>query len=433
MKQQHVRFSIAAALAALCAPAAHAVDVTAGDWKLSFDGNVNADYIYSNCESLDKAQAIGGGLTCTAPGDGQRSSSSVSNGLLPAALSISAATTQAGYDIAVTFGLYPGISTNDGGSPNLGNTSTTRNTALGSAGLDVRQVFLTFGNKEMGTVLAGRNIGLFGADAILNDMTLLGVGAGGSNAAPTNTSLGSIGYGYIYTDWLAQINYTTPDINGIKVTVGIFDPVESLTDGTGAQPKATPGFHGKVAYKSDYGLYLSASFLWEKQEFQRATGFDPVTGDLLLVPGQKVSYDGTGFDFGGKYDIPGGFQVAAWLYYAKGLGTTGLFVYGADADPLSAGYGESRKSYGGLAQVTYKIPETNLKLGFNYGSSRLSRADNETNPTLVKLNDKFTLGVYDQLTPNLMLLAEGTSMWSRNQLGDENKAWVANVGAFVSF
>jgi predicted porin len=433
MKQQHVRFSIAAALAALCAPAAHAVDVTAGDWKLSFDGNVNADYIYSNCESLDKAQTIGGGLTCTAPGDGQRSSSSVSNGLLPAALSISAATTQAGYDIAVTFGLYPGISTNDGGSPNLGNTSTTRNTALGTAGLDVRQVFLTFGNKEMGTVLAGRNIGLFGADAILNDMTLLGVGAGGSNAAPTNTSLGSIGYGYIYTDWLAQINYTTPDMNGLKVTVGIFDPVESLTDGTGPQPKATPGFHGKVAYKSDYGLYLSASFLWEKQEFQRATGFDPVTGDLLLVPAQKVSYDGTGFDFGGKYDIPGGFQVAAWLYYAKGLGTTGLFVNGADANPLSAGYGESRKSYGGLAQVTYKIPETNLKLGFNYGSSRLSRADNETNPTLVKLNDKFTLGVYDQLTPNLMLLAEGTSMWSRNQLGDENKAWVANVGAFVSF
>lgn len=433
MKQQHVRFSIAAALAALCAPAAHAVDVTAGDWKLSFDGNVNADYIYSNCESLDSAKTIGGGLTCTAPGDGQRSSSSVSNGLLPAALSISAATTQAGYDIAVTFGLYPGISTNDGGSPNLGNTSSTRNTALGSAGLDVRQVFLTFGNKEMGTVLAGRNIGLFGADAILNDMTLLGVGAGGSNAAPTNTSLGSIGYGYIYTDWLAQINYTTPDMNGVKVTVGIFDPVESLTDGTGPTPKVSPGFHGKVAYKSDYGLYLSASFLWEKQEFQRGTGFDPVTGDLLLVPGQKVSYDGTGFDFGGKYDIPGGIQVAAWLYYAKGLGTTGLFVNGADANPLSAGYGESRKSYGGLMQVTYKIPESNFKLGFNYGSSRLSRADNETNPTLVKLNDKFTLGVYDQLTPNLMLLAEGTSMWSRNQLGDENKAWVANVGAFVSF
>jgi predicted porin len=427
MKQQHIRFSIAALVAAMCAPAAHAVDVTAGDWKLSFDGNVNADYIYSNCASLDSAKTIGGGLTCVAPGDGQRSSSSVSNGLLPAALSISAATTQAGYDIAVTFGLYPGISTNDGGSPNLGNTAGPRNTALGTAGLDVRQVFLTFGNADMGTVLAGRNIGLFGADAILNDMTLLGVGANGSNAAPTNTSLGSIGYGYIYTDWLAQINYTTPDLNGVKVTVGIFDPLESLTDGTGPQPKATPGFHGKIAFKNGGPLYLSASFLWEKQEFQRKDAF----GDLLS--GQKVSYDGAGFDFGGKYDLPGGIQIAAWAYYAKGLGTTGLFINGADADPTSLGYGESRKSYGGLAQITYKLPETNIKLGANYGTSRLSRADNEVNPTLVHLNDKFTLGVYDQLTPNLMLLAEGTSMWSRNQVSEENKAWVANVGAFVSF
>jgi predicted porin len=434
MKQQHIRFSIAAALAAMCAPAAHAVDVTAGDWKLSFDGNVNADYIYSNCESLDKAVdkqglplSIGGGLTCVAPGDGQRSSSSVSNGLLPAALSISAATTQAGYDIGVTFGLYPGISTNDGGSPNLGSTTGNRNVALGTAGLDVRQVFLTFGNKEMGTVLAGRNIGLFGADAILNDMTLLGVGANGSNAAPTNTSLGSIGYGYIYTDWLAQINYTTPDLSGFKVTLGIFDPLESLTDGTGPTPKATPGFHGKIAYKPGGALYLSASFIYEKQEFQRSDALGN------LITGQKVSYDGTGFDFGGKYDLPMGFQVAAWGYYAKGLGTTGLFINSADTDPTSPGYGENRKSYGALAQVTYKIPETNHKLGVNYGTSRLSRADNEVNPTLVKLNDKVSLGVYDQLTPNLMLLAEGTTMWSKNQVGDENKAWVANVGAFVSF
>jgi hypothetical protein len=439
MKQQHILSpnptrravawapGIAAALGAICAPAANAaIDVTAGDWKLSFTGNVNADYIYSNCEALNSAATVAGGLTCVAAGDGQRSSSSVSNGLLPAALAFSAATTQAGYDIAVTFGLYPGISTNDGGSPNLGNTSTTRNTALGTASLDVRQVFLTFGNSDMGTVLAGRNIGLFQADAILNDMTLLGVGAGGSNASPTNTSLGSIGFGYIYTDWLAQINYTTPSIGGAKITVGIFDPVESLTDGTGATPKSTPGFHGKIAYKASDTLYLSASFLWEKQEFQRSD----VLGNL--IPGAKMTYDGYGFDAGGKFDF-GGFEIAAWGYYAKGVGTTGLFVYSADTDPASAGYGEGRKSYGGLAQLTYKIPETNLKLGVNYGTSRLSRADGEINTLLVKKNDKVSIGVYDQLTPNLLLLAEGTPMWSRNQVGDENKAFVVNVGAFVSF
>ena len=170
---------------------------------------------------------VAGGLACIGT---PRSDTHLFREQRPAAggaFGISAATTQGGYDLGVTFGLYPGISTNDGGSPNLQPTPRRpRNTALGTARLDVRQVFLTFGNKDMGTVMAGRNIGLFGADAILNDMTLLGVGAGnGDYAAPANTSLGSIGLGYIYTDWLAQIDYTTPDLSGLKVTVGIFDPV----------------------------------------------------------------------------------------------------------------------------------------------------------------------------------------------------------------
>ena len=426
MKQQHIRYSIAVALAAACVPAAHAVDVTSGDWKLSFDGNVNAHYIYSSCAPANTAAAVAGGLSCIGSSDGVRNSSSVSNGLLPAALSISAATTQAGYDIGVTFGLYPGISTNDGGRPNIG--SPISNTALGTAGLDVRQVFLTFGNKEMGTVMAGRNIGLFGADAILNDMTLLGVGGGNGNyAAPTNTSLGSIGLGYIYTDWLAQINYTTPDISGLKITLGIFDPVESLTDAGrgGATPKSTPGFHGKVAYKMGTALYLSASFLWQKQDINvtQATG-----GPF----GRRISYNGRGGDIGGKYDF-GGFQVAGWYYYGKGLGTTGLFVNGAVEDPTSVAYGNERTSNGFLAQVTYKFPATNFKLGVNYGTSKLDQADGELVPALLSRNDKGTLGLYDQLTPNLLLLAEVSRIRSFNQAGAQNQSTNGNIGAFVSF
>ena len=105
-------------------------------------------------------------------------------------------------------------------------------TALGTAGLDVRQVYLTFGNKDMGTFLVGRQIGLFGEDVILNDMTLLGVGGpgGAATTAPGNTTLGGIGLGYIYTDWLAQIDYTTPDFAGFTLTGGIFEPIDSLSD-----------------------------------------------------------------------------------------------------------------------------------------------------------------------------------------------------------
>jgi len=424
MKQQPLRYSIVAALVAACAPAAHAIDVTAGDWKLSFDGNVNAHYIYSSCQAFDNAASVAGGLACIGSNDGQKSSSSVSNGLLPAALSFSAATTQAGYDIGVTFGLYPGISTNDGGSPNIANTSTTRNTALGTTGLDVRQVFLTFGNSQMGTVMAGRNIGLFGADAILNDMTLQGVGAGNGNyAAPTNTSLGSIGLGYIYTDWLAQIDYTTVDFSGLKFTIGIFDPVESLTDPGGATPKSTPGFHGKVAYKMG-DLYLSGTFLVEKQSINKTAA----TG----IPDQRIDYTGTAFDIGGKYDFAG-FEVAAWYYHGDGVGTTGLFVNAAVENPASPAYGNKRKSDGFLAQLTYKIPGTNTKVGVNYGQSNLDQADNEVNPILVHKNDKVTGGVYQQLTPNLLLLGEISHLEAENQVGAKNSSTNFNVGAFLSF
>src|SRR5207253_7877606 len=76
--------------------------------------------------------------------------SNIDNGLLPAAFSFGVTTTQNGIDIGAHLGLYPGIATNDGGSPNLQASSPITNTALGSTGLDIRQVYMTFGNKEIG-------------------------------------------------------------------------------------------------------------------------------------------------------------------------------------------------------------------------------------------------------------------------------------------
>ena len=43
-----------------------------------------------------------------------------------------------------------------------------------------RQAFLTFGDKSWGSVKVGKDLGIFGSTAILNDMTLLGVGSNGA-------------------------------------------------------------------------------------------------------------------------------------------------------------------------------------------------------------------------------------------------------------
>jgi predicted porin len=430
MKNQRTGLLAATLLAVIAAPAARAIDVTAGKWTLSFDGNVNANYIYSNCQDHND---VAGGLACVSPTTSDNSSA-VSNGLLPAALTVSGATTQDGLDLGFTFGLYPGISTNDGGSPNLQDIAATDlgHTALGTAGLDIRQVFLTVGNKSWGTIMAGRNIGLFGADAILNDMTLLGVGGGnGSYAAPANTSLGSIGLGYIYTDWLSQINYTTPDMSGTKITFGIFDPLNTL--GQTPANHSTPGFQAKIAYTVG-SLYLSASGLYQQQRVD-CTNLAGGACAPTAPAGSYVSYGSSAFDLGGKYDI-GGFEVAGWYYRAKGVGTTGLFVNSNDA------MGNPRDSDGFLAQVTYKIENT--KLGVNYGQSNLDgtgldRSTGCVTPTgivvgcLVRRNDKWSLGLYQNVTENLLFVSEFSRIQSKSDADQSNSSWNFNVGLFLKF
>jgi predicted porin len=387
----------------VCEPAA-AVEMAAGDWKFTASGNVNVHYIHSSCED-EASLGITGGLACRGAA-GEDKTSSISNGLLPAALALGASTTQNGYDLTVTFGFFPGISTNDG-SPNLQQGAPLLNTALGTTSIDMRQVFMTFGNENLGTFMLGRNIGLFGADAILNDMTLPGVGAGNGNyAAPANTSLGSIGLGYIYTDWLGQINYTTPDFSGFKLTVGIFDPLEPITQGT-PTPEGSPGFHGKVAYTHG-PIYVSATYISQKHE------------GLINAD----DFDSRGFDVGGKVTF-GNFEVLGWYYNGKGMGTTALYLFG------SAPAGRERDSDGFLAQVSYKLGDT--KIGLNYGQSNLDLASGEAPSDLVKTNEKYTVGVYHSLTPALTLLAEFTDTKAEAHNGVENDSNNFNIGAYLSF
>jgi predicted porin len=383
------------------------VEIAAGDWKFTASGNVNVHYIGSSCED-ETTPGITGGLACRGAA-GEDKSSSISNGLLPAALAIGASTTQKGYDLSVTFGFYPGISTNDG-SPNLQQGADALNTGLGTTGIDMRQVFMTFGNDSMGEFMLGRNIGLFGADAILNDMTLPGVGAGNGNyASPANTSLGSIGLGYIYTDWLGQINYTTPDFSGFKLTVGIFDPLEPIVQGTPTPPESSPGFHGKIAYTNG-PVYVSATAISQKHE-----GVTDVS-----------DFDSFGFDVGGKFTFAG-FEILGWYYQGEGLGTTALFVFGDDQ------LGNERDSDGFLAQVTYKFGDT--KVGVNYGESNLDLAPGELAATsfLVESNQKYTVGVYHSLTEALTLLAEFTDTKAEAHNGTENDSSNFNIGAFLAF
>src|SRR5579863_893381 len=420
MKQQHIGFSVAAVLATLCAAPAYAIDMTAGDWKFSVDGNVNVDYVDSHCQG-NPATIVTVGGACTQNGSSSNVSN-VSNGLLPAAITFGMSTTQAGIDLAAHFGLYPGIDSNDGGSPNLQATGGPKNVALATTGLDVRQVYMTFGNKDMGTFTLGRNFGLFAFDVIINDMTLPGVGVAGAQATanPANTSLGSIGFGYLYVDTLAQMDWTSPDFAGFNFTIGIYDPVNSLTEPGTPSPKTAPGFHGKVTYTLPFGssdspgkFYMSIAGIDQKQDY--------------TVGGTNGEFSSRGADIFAKLDISA-FSFFGYYYYGDGLGTTGLFILADD------GLGNSRKSDGYLLQATYTMGQ--VKLGVNYGVSKLdygSAQDAINIPNLLEKNEKWTGGVYYSLTKNLTLLGEFSHVITLAHDDLSNNSNNFNVGAFLSF
>ena len=141
---------------------------------------------------------------------------------------------------------------------------------LGGGGAEEhRQAFLTFGDKSWGSVKVGKDLGIFGSTAILNDMTLLGVGSQGlvGTAGGTTTTLGRIGTGYIYADWNGQIAYTTPNMNGLSLTLGVMQPWNSTASGAVSEhqqdllinlvSKVKVHTHGLVTSLVKFGLVSS--------------------------------------------------------------------------------------------------------------------------------------------------------------------------------
>src|SRR5437879_1972130 len=191
---------------AVLLPAAASAQLTmqmSNGWSFSFAGNVNAFWVFTS-------------QTNSGP-----KNSSVRTGLLPAFATFEARGKEAGLNLSVHFGFAPQI--NNGFLSGQPDTSGATHDQFG-AQIDMRQVYLTVGFKDGSQILAGRELALFGRQNILNDMTLFGVGAVGVGGGGSGgTTLGRIGYGYIYPNFNAQITYSTKP-GQAQLSVGVLQP-----------------------------------------------------------------------------------------------------------------------------------------------------------------------------------------------------------------
>jgi predicted porin len=370
--------AVAGAVMAMGASAANAgITIPAGDWTIDIGGNVNAYYTNTRYD----------GALDTAVGPGSDDSNTISTGLLPAALGIGGKTRQNDLDIAFQFTFFTGVDSTDGnGSANVFGAN-----GAGGNSLNIRQAYMTFGDKSWGTIKMGRDLGLFGSDAILSDMTLLGVGTGaGGNG---NSTLGRIGSGYLYADWVGQIQYASPNWNGFSFAVAARQP-------WGNNDNSDLGWDGKVSYEwaGDVAGKVWAGYIYQKVDALTFTG--PTTAPVLASQSEDTS---RAWEIGAKASM-GGFGLVGYYYDGKGFGQATFAGVNLPLSGLQIVSGEQDVK-GGYVQGTYTLPGVGTKLGASWGKSILEASGAGVDDFE---NESWIIGAYHPLTKSLNLVAEYT-------------------------
>ncbi|MCS4260028.1 porin-like protein [Pseudomonas protegens] len=251
--------------------------------------------------------------------------------------------------------------------------------------IDVRQFYGTVANPEWGEVLIGKDFGLFARSNILLDEMLAGYGQVSDSLGLVDgggVSFGNIGSGYPYPFPSSQITYRSPMMDGLRVAVGILDPVD--TNDSSALGKAyqkNPRTESEVTYQFDLG---GAKFYsWLNGSYQTSDNTDPNV--------QSVTSKGLGYGLQAKM---GGLSLTGSGFQAKGINP--FFTNNAGEATL-----RNVDSKGYLLQGSYKLGKNRLAL--SYGKTK-----DDGNGVVGSGADYQTRGValFHDINDNLKLVAE---------------------------
>ena len=367
-------------------------------WSFTFGGNVNAFFVYEKPSDNTAPTVTPGGIVA-AGGDG---ASRIRTGLLPAFAVFDAKGKEGNTDLGVHFGFAPQIQCGAAAGQVLHDCF--------GAQIDMRQVYLTLGG-AWGQILAGRELGLFGRQNILTDQTLFGIGATGGQLSG-GTTLGRIGFGYIYPQFKAQMTFSTPAGRPFQLSVGLFDPASNPPYNTVELPRVEAE-----------GVWSSGNTKFWVGGLLQNNGTGGVADE------KATSWGGTG---GVRFGNPT-FSLTASGYYGKGLGTTLLYTLANGTAGTGSGGDDLRKSMGGLGQVTFTPANSKMTIAGSWGISILENADAEAD--FKTKNWLASGGIYYQATKSLKAVAEVNYAVTGDDsdLSDDNKSVAPAVGLMLFF
>jgi hypothetical protein len=370
-------------------------------WSFTFAGNVNS-FLYYTKSSEDGTTTTPGGLVPSGA-VGVSNVSRITVGLLPSFAVLDAKGKEGETDLGVHFGFAPSVQCAIGVNDCFGTT------------IDMRQVYLTFGG-TWGQVLVGRELGLFSRQNILTDQTLFGVGGSGAGVEPGefgqaggSTTLGRIGYGYVYPQFRAQMTYSTPAGRPAQLSIGLFEAAAIGAFGNTRLPRV----------ESEFVWSSSGVKLWLGGTLQSTKTAPAGTTNSL------TAWGGSG---GLRYEKPT-FSVTGSGYYGKGIGATFFGLEGTDGG--AEGTDNARDAYGFIGQLTVTPAGSKVTLAGSYGSSYIANSDNELD--FKTENTLISGGIYYQATKSLKAVGEFNYEWTKGSDATEGTEKNTRITPTVGF
>lgn len=274
---------------------------------------------------------------------------------------------------------------------------TTINDSLDSAtdtAIDVRQFYATV-DGSFGQLLIGKDFGLYARANIFEDEILMGFGSPG---APGGVSFGNIGAGYPYPLPSAQITWRSPEMNGLKVALGLLDPADTVS-GTAADENSTPRFESEITYRTDIGGVV-------------LTGW--INGRYQSAENGAASVDSHGIGYGLKA------VLADFTLAASGFTSSGDNPVLISNSPLTE---ENADGY--LLQGAWR-----------FGANRLVLSWGETDGDILDMEtESLTLGLFHDINSHFKVVAEFNRFEksTRSTGTDTADTDTLAVGAIVTF
>lgn len=256
--------------------------------------------------------------------------------------------------------------------------------------LDAREVYVKM-EGPWGAVLAGRDLSLFERGAILLDYDIQhGFGLGHPCAIRTvrGGACGYAGHGILFPSFNAGFIYSTPDLAGLQLSVGAYDPATIAERQYERTPY--PRVEAELTYHFKNVFRLFGDVLWQRI----GSNTDPkLTPDVSGVAG------GLGVNLGP-------FAAGGAIYSGQGLG---LYVPMENSPLFSDEMGVLRKSRGFVGMAALTLGTT--KLAGGAGVSQLMKTSTEpTGPfltlTIPKQQLGISVGIYHTISKTLTLALE---------------------------